>query len=114
MHFCDITHILHHRSTNFCFMVIFHAFFTLILLKLPYLTNRSSTKCGNWCDGKMQYTNDQHCDKISVNNVNLVIQQQIASGKHFRISLTNVPLNVKIGIMIKSNTPMINVVIRSL
>ena len=30
MHFCDITHILHHRSTNFCFMVIFHTFFTLI------------------------------------------------------------------------------------
>ena len=38
---------------------------------LPYLTNRTSTKCGNWCDGKVQYTNDQCCDKISVNNVNL-------------------------------------------
>ena len=43
----------------------------------------------------------------SINNVNLVIQQQIAS------SISVVPLNVKIGIMIKSNTPMINIVIDS-
>ena len=71
--------------------------------------------------GKVQYTNDQCCDKISVNNVNLVIQPEIASGKHFCISLTRAPLNVKkaplnvkIGITIKCNTPMINIVIRSL
>ena len=60
------------------------------------------------------YTNDQSCDKISVNNVNLVIQQQIASGKDYCISLIKAPLNMEIDMMIKCNTPMINVVIRSL
>ena len=35
-----------------------------------YLTNKSSTKCENWYDGKVY---DQRCDKISVNNVNLII-----------------------------------------
>ena len=56
----------------------------------------------------------KRCDKISVNNVNFVIQQQIASGKHYCISLTKAPLNVEIGMMVKCNTPMINVVIKSL
>ena len=50
----------------------------------------------------------------SVNNVNLVIQQQIASGKDYCISLIKAPLNVEIGMMVKCNTLMINVVIRSL
>ena len=57
---------------------------------------------------------DQRCDKISVNNVNLVIKQQIASGKDYCISLTIAPLNVEIGIVIKCNMPMNNVVIKSL
>ena len=48
--------------------------------------------------------NDQRCDKIYVNNVNLVIQQQIASGKDYCISLIKAPLNVEIGMMVKSNT----------
>ena len=52
---------------------------------------------------------DQCCDKISVNNVNLVIKQQIASGKHFCTSLTIAPLNVEIGVMLKLNTSMINI-----
>ena len=51
---------------------------------------------------------------VSVNNVNLVIKQQIASGKHYCISLTKAPLNVEIDMMVKCNTPMINVVITSL
>ena len=28
------THVLHNRSTNFCILVIFHTFFTLISLKV--------------------------------------------------------------------------------
>ena len=56
---------------------------------LLYLTNKSSTKCGNWYDGKAY---DQHCDK------NNAIRQQIASGKHFSISLTIASLNLEIGI----------------
>ena len=48
---------------------------------------------------------DQCCDKISVNNVNLVIKQQIASGKDYCISLTIAPLKVKIGMVVKCNTP---------
>ena len=40
---------------------------------LLYLTNKSSTKCGNWYAGKVKCTNDQCCDKIYVNNVNIVI-----------------------------------------
>ena len=79
-----------------------------------YLTNKSSAKCQNWYDGKVLYANDQRCDKISVNNVNLVIQQQIASGKHYCISLTKAPVNVKIVIMVKLNTPKINIVIKCL
>ena len=55
----------------------------------------------------------QRYDKTSVNNVNLVIQQQIASGKHYCISPTKALLNVEFG-MIICNTPMINVVIKSL
>ena len=62
----------------------------------------------------MLYANDQRCDKISVNNVNLVIQQQIASGKQYCISLTKAPVNVKIGMIVKLNTPKINIVIKSL
>ena len=38
-----------------------------------YLTNERSAKCEILYDGKVQYTNDQRCDKISVNNINLVI-----------------------------------------
>ena len=57
--------------------------------------------------------NTQRCDKIYVNNVNLVIQQ-IASGKHYCISLTKAPLNVEIGVMVELNTPKINIVIKSL
>ena len=53
-----------------------------------YLNNESSTKCKILYDGKVQYTNDQRCDKISVNNVNIVLEQQIASGNHYCISLT--------------------------
>ena len=49
-----------------------------------------------------------------INNVNLVIQQQIASGKHYCILLTEALLNVKIGMMVKLNTPKINIVIKSL
>ena len=64
---------------------------------LLYLTNKSSTKCGNW-QVKCNY---QRCDEISVNNINLVIQQQIASGKDYCISLTKAPLNVEIGIMVQ-------------
>ena len=79
-----------------------------------YLPNESSTKCDILYDGKVQYPNDQCCDKISVNNVNLVLQQQIDSGKHFCISLRNAPLTVKIDMMVKYNTPMIKVVIKSL
>ena len=30
----EILHILHHRSTNFFILVIFHTFFTLISLKV--------------------------------------------------------------------------------
>ena len=75
-----------------------------------YLTNESSTKCDILYVGKVQYPNDQR-DKISVNNV---IQQLIASGKHYCISLTKAPLNVKIGMMVKCITPMINIVIKSL
>ena len=56
----------------------------------------------------MVYTNDQRCDKISVNNVNVVIQQQIASGKHCCISTTKALVNVYIGMMVKLNTPKIN------
>ena len=52
--------------------------------------------------------------EISVNNVNLVIQQQIASGEYFCISLIKAPLIVKIGVMVKINTSMIKVVIRCL
>ena len=37
-----------------------------------------------------------------------------ATGKHYCISLTKAPLNVEIGVMVKINTPMINVVIKSL
>ena len=62
----------------------------------------------------MMLENDQRCDKISVNNVNLVIQQQIASGKHYCISLTKAPVNVEIGMVVKLNTPKINIVIKSL
>ena len=65
-------------------------------------------------DSIAQYPNDQHCDKISVNNVILVIQQQIASGKHYCISLTKAPLNVEIGVMVELNTPKINIVMKSL
>ena len=45
-----------------------------------------------------------------VNNVNF-IQQQIASGRLYYISLT---LNAEIGVMVKLNTPKINIVIKSL
>ena len=79
-----------------------------------YLTNESPAKCENLHDSIVQYPNDQCCDKISVNNVNLVIKQQITSGKDYCISLTIAPLNVKIGMMVKCTTPMINVVIRSM
>ena len=30
----NITHVLHDRSTNFCVLVIFHTFITLIALKV--------------------------------------------------------------------------------
>ena len=74
-----------------------------------YLTNNSSPKCGNWCDVKAQYPNDQHCDKISVNHVNLVQNRQAL------LYLTNIaPLNVEIGVMVKVNTSMTNIVIKSL
>ena len=46
----------------------------------------------------------------SLNNVNHITQ--IALGKDYCISLTKAPLNVEIGMMV--NTPMINVVIKSL
>ena len=62
----------------------------------------------------VQYPNDQRCDKISVNNVNFVIQQQIASGKHYCISLTKASLNVEIGVMVELNALKINIVIKSL
>ena len=48
---------------------------------------------------------------MSVNNVNLVIKQQIASGKDYCISLTIAP---QIGMVVKCNTAMNNVVIKSL
>ena len=38
-----------------------------------YLTNERSAKCEFFYDSIVQYPNDQRCDKISVNNVNLVI-----------------------------------------
>ena len=63
----------------------------------------------NFC--MIVYPNDQRCDKISVNNVNLV---QIASGKDYCVSLTKAPLNAEIGMMVKCNIPMINIVIKSL
>ena len=50
-------------------------------------------------------------DKISVN---LVIQQQIASGEHYCISIAKAPVKVEIGMMVKFNTPKINIVIKSL
>ena len=78
------------------------------------MTNERSAKCEILYDSIVQYTNDQRCDKISVNNVNLVIQQQIASGKHYCISTTKAPVNVEIGMMVKLNTPKINIVIKSL
>ena len=31
--FCDIMHILHHKSTNFCISVVFHMLSTLISIK---------------------------------------------------------------------------------
>ena len=73
-----------------------------------YLTNESPAKCEILYDSIVSYPNDQCCDKISVNNVNLVIKQQIASGKHFCISLTKAPVNVEIGVLV------INIVIKSL
>ena len=79
-----------------------------------YLTNTSPAKCEILYDSIVKYRNDQHCDKISVNNLNLVIKQQIASGKHFCISLTIAPRNVEIGMMEKLNTSMINIVIKSM
>ena len=39
---------------------------------------------------------------------------QIASGKHYCISLTKALLNVEIGIVVKLNTPKINIMIKSL
>ena len=45
---------------------------------------------------------------VSVNNVNLVLQQKIASGKDFCISLTKA---VEIDVIEKLNTSMINVVL---
>ena len=62
------------------------------------------------CDGKASYPNDQHCDKIYVNNAK---SSQIASGKHYCISLTKGPVYMEIGMLVKSNAQMINVVIRS-
>ena len=53
-------------------------------------------------------------NKISVNNVNLVKQRNIASGKQYSISLTKAPVNVEIGMVVKLNTPKINIVIKSL
>ena len=37
--FWDIMHVLHNWSTNFCILVIFHTFFTLILLKVKSTSN---------------------------------------------------------------------------
>ena len=37
--FWDNTHALHNRSTNFCILVIFHKFFTLISLKVTSTSN---------------------------------------------------------------------------
>ena len=39
---------------------------------LLYLTNKSSTKCGNWCDGKCN-TSMINVVLKSINNVNLEI-----------------------------------------
>ena len=49
----------------------------------------------------VEYPNDQRSDKIDA------IQQEIALGKHFCISLTKAPVNVKIGVIVKLNPPMI-------
>ena len=51
--------------------------------------------------GMMIKCNTPMINVISVNNVNLVIQQQIASGKHYCISLTKALINVEIGVMVK-------------
>ena len=74
-----------------------------------YLTNESPAKWEILYNSIVLYPNDQCCDKISVYNVNLVIKQQIASGKH-----TIAPLNVEVGVMVKLNTPMINIVMKSM
>ena len=37
--FSDIMHILHHNTTNFCILVIFNTFFTLISLKVKSTSN---------------------------------------------------------------------------
>ena len=37
--FSDIMYILHHNTTNFCILVIFHTFFTLISLKVKSTLN---------------------------------------------------------------------------
>ena len=37
--FSDIMYILHHYTTNFCMLLIFHTFFTLISLKVKSTSN---------------------------------------------------------------------------
>ena len=73
-----------------------------------YLTNESPAKCEILHDSILQYLNDQRCDEISVNHVNLV---QNSFSKHYCISITKAPPNVEIGVVVKLNAPMINIVI---
>ena len=65
-------------------------------LALPYLTNRSSTKCENWCDGKDKYPNDQHCDKLLYKHCNITTKLPQAIIVSY-ILLTKVALKLMCG-----------------
>ena len=48
MIFSDIMYVLHHNTTNFCILVIFHPFFTLVSLKVIQIESENEQNPYIW------------------------------------------------------------------
>ena len=53
----SITHILHHNTSNFCILVIFHTFFTLISLNQPQIESENEEYPYIWFSMGIDHSN---------------------------------------------------------